>query len=141
MSLADKVYRNGYEHEFEYEILDMDGKPTGIKVWLMDVTCNAAVAVDERYRALATDMVFKHTGDEAPDGARGELYVKQEFDKYVACISKWDLAGESLLPDGDADPECNYENKSIMMRIPGINSQITGKINEISGFTKPLKKG
>lgn len=148
MAIADRFYTNGRNQEFEFELADKDGNPTGLKVWLMDMECDAAVEVENQYAAKTTDLNLRHVrvdGDQVvsdiPEGQRGELFHKRARDKYIACISRWDLNGESLFDDTEPDPECNYENKKLLMAIPGINNQIIGWIDEISGFTKPLKKG
>jgi hypothetical protein len=114
----------------------------------MDMECDAAVEVENQYAALTTDLNLRHTkidGDEIisdiPEGKRGEVFHARARDKYIACISRWDLNGESLFEDSEPDPECNYENKKLFLTIPGISNQVIKRIDEISGFTKPLKKG
>lgn len=148
MAIADRFYRNGYEHEFELELEDMDGNPSGLKVWLKDLTCDAAIAVDEQYRIKSTDIMLRYSkvaGDnlvqDVPEGIRGEIWTNQARDKYAACISRWDFNGEGLFSDDEGEPECTYENKIKLLRIPGVNAQIIGKIDEISGFTTPSKEG
>ena len=148
MALADRFYRNGYEQEFEVDLIGLDGEPSGLKVWVKDMTCDAAVAVTDTYKRKSTDLMLRHarTGDDGlsvdvPEGARGELYQDEVRDKYVACISRWDFNGEGLFSDDDPNPECSHENKCKFLTIPGISEQVVGKIDGISGFTKPLKKG
>lgn len=101
MALADRFYRNGYEQEFEVDLIGLDGEPSGLKVWVKDMTCDAAVAVTDTYKRKSTDLMLRHarTGDDGlsvdvPEGARGELYQDEVRDKYVACISRWDFNGE-----------------------------------------------
>lgn len=148
MSISDRFYKNGYEKEFELELLGLDGSPSGLKVWVKDITCDAAIDVEEEYTAKFTDLSLKYVkldGDgvatEIPDGIRGEILTSQSRDKYAACISRWDFNGEGLFSDDDPDPECNYENKIKFLRIPGVGNQVLSKIDQISGFTTPLKKG
>jgi hypothetical protein len=146
MAIADKVYRNGYEQEFELELLDGDGEKTGWRVWVKDITCDAAVAVTEEYRAKSTDLMLRSSkveGDgmtvDIPEGDRGKLWQSEVSDKYIACISRWDFQGEALVNDDDGEPDCTYENKVIFMRMPIFAPQIVAKVDEISGFTKPSK--
>lgn len=148
MPIADRFYRNGYEQEFELELLDRDDNPSGLKVWVKDMECDAAVAVDAEYRAKFTDMNLTYAkidGDtmtvDAPEGKRGELWTNQARDKYAACISRWDFDGEGIFSDDEPDPDCTYDNKIKVLSIPGINSQIVKKIDELSGFTMPSKEG
>lgn len=146
MALADRFYSNGYEQEFEVELLDKDGKKTGLRVWVKDLTCDAAVEVAERYRRKVTDLMLtsatvKDGTAELPEGKRGELFHDEVRDKYAACISRWDFNGEGLFSDDEPDPDCDYDNKVKFLRIPGIADQVIGKIDDITVFTKPLKKG
>jgi len=147
MAIADRFYRNGRNQEFEFELLDLEGEPSGLKVWLMDMECDAAVEVDNQYNAKTTDVNLRYIkvdGDnvtsDVPEGKRGELWQDRAHDKYVACISRWDFNGEGLFSDDEPDPECNYENKSKFLRIPNVGQQVVKRIDEISGFTKPSKK-
>lgn len=148
MAIADRFYTNGRNHEFEFELTDRDGNPSGLRVWLMDMECDAAVDVDNQYNAKTTDVTLRHVkidGDKVidgiPDGVRGELFQGRALDKYIACISRWDFNGEGLFSDDEPDPECNYENKKAFLGIPVVGDQVINRIDEISGFTKPLKKG
>lgn len=148
MALADRFYRNGYEQEFEVDLVGVDGEPSGLKVWVKDLTCDAAVEVTEEYKRKSTDMMLRHATSvgeslevDIPDGVRGGLYQDEIQDKYAACISRWDFNGEGLFSDDEPDPECVYDNKLKLLRIPGVAEQVVGKIDSISGFTKPLKKG
>ncbi len=148
MALADRFYQNGYEQEFEIDLKGPDGKESGLKVWVKDLTCDAAVAVSEDYKRKSTDMMLRHatsSGDglevDIPEGVRGALYQDELRDRYAACISRWDFNGEGLFSDDEPDPECSYDNKIKFLRIPGISEQVIGKIDALSGFTKPLKKG
>lgn len=148
MAIVDHFYRNGYEQEFELELKDKDGNPSGLKVWVRDLECDAAIAVENEYAAKTTDLNLRYVridGDDVvsdiPEGERGELFQSRARDKYIACISRWDFNGEGLFSDDEPDPECSYENKLKFMGIPGINNQVIAKIDEISGFTLPLKKG
>lgn len=148
MAIADRFYTNGRNQEFEVELTDKEGQPTGLRVWVMDMECDAAVEVENQYNAKVTDMNLRHLRIEGedvvsdiPEGQRGTLFNDRARDKYIACISRWDLNGESLFEDTDPDPECNYENKKLFMLIPGISDQVVAKIDALTGFTKPLKKG
>lgn len=146
MAVAEKFYSNGRNKEFEIKLKDKAGKDTGFVVWVNDMECDAAIEVENAYVAAVTDMNFRHSkvvGEdfitEVPKGERGDLWVKRTQDKYAACICRWDLNGEGVL--GDDDTECTYENKINMLKIPGLGDQIRQKIDEISGFTTPLKEG
>lgn len=148
MAIADRFYRNGYEQEFELELEDKDGNPSGLKVWVKDMECDAAIDVENEYAAKTTGVNIKHfrvDGDEittdVPSDLAGQLWQDRARDKYAACISRWDFNGEGLFSDDEGEPECTYENKLAVLRIPGVGSQIIRKIDELSGFTKPLKKG
>lgn len=148
MAIADRFYTNGLNQEFELELLDRDGKSSGLKVWVMDMECDAAIEVENQYAAKTTDLNLRHVridGDDVvsdiPEGQRGELFHSRARDKYAACISRWDFNGEGIFSDDDPDPECSYENKIALLRIPSVGGQIISKIDQISGFTKPLKKG
>ena len=148
MAIADRFYANGRNKEFERELVGPDGEPSGLRIWVMDMQCDAAVAVDNAYSVKNTDVTLrymKREGDvvtaDTPDGMLGELVIGRVQDKYAACISRWDFNGEGIFSDDEPDPECTDENKVKVLGIPGVGDQIRAWIDEISDFTKPSKEG
>lgn len=145
MAIADKFYKNGHEKEFELELLLPDGSGSGLKVWVKDFQCDAVVAVDQDFEFKSTEISLKYSSidddgkiaTDIPEDVAARLQVELYREKYIAAISRWDFNGEGIFDDEDPDPECNHENKSKLMMLPGVANQIKAKILEISNFTKP----
>ncbi len=148
MAIADRFYANGRNKEFERELLGSDGEKSGLRVWVMDMQCDAAINVDNEYAAKTTDLNLRYVKmdgntvtSDVPEGVRGEMWVSRAREKYAACIARWDFDGEGIFSDDEPDPECNDENKYKILGIPGVGDQIRAWIDEISDFTRPSKKG
>lgn len=136
MSIVDKAYRDGYEYEYERELLGRDGKPVGVTVWLKAADCNAAVAVDDKFNRDVAEIQTKNFGKDIPDGAYGDLLVNKARDEYIACISRWDFKGEELF-EGEGEPDCgDYETKLKFYKIPLFGKQVRDWVDDISAFTK-----
>lgn len=134
MAIADKAYKDGYEHEYERDLLGRDGKPVGVTVWIRGLDCQASLDVHDKYMRTVTDLRIRAGDKEVPEGKTGDLIVDEMRDRYLACISRWDFGGEELF-DGEGEPKCDDATKQRFFAIPLFGKQVREWIAEIGDFT------
>lgn len=133
MSIADKAYANGYETEYERKLLGNDGKEVGVTIWLRGLDCDASIAVHDEYQKKVTDMRIRAGDKEIPEGVVGELVIDEMRDRYIACISRWDFAGEELF-DGEGEPLLDADTVKRFFNIPLFGKQIREWVSEVGDF-------
>lgn len=134
MAIVDAAYKDGYEHEYERELLGRDGADVGVTVWIKGLDCEASLAVHDGYQRNVTDLRIRAAGEDLPEGKVGDLVVDEMRDRYLACISRWEFNGAELF-DSEGVPVCDDETKRRFFNIPLFGKQVREWIAEIGDFT------